>query len=258
MNRLLSIILSLADELIPFFRPSNRKGFVSLIFVITANSIPIIGVVFLKWNPFMILFIYWGESLIIGFFNLLKMFISGIIENHKVRLSEFRETAGLCVFFIFHYGIFMLVHGIFIFAFMVLSLTMESKRGGRPFDAYTFLSLFLPGRMSLAELFESEYSAITALFISHAVSFFMYFIKTGEYNYTRADTYMMRPYRRIFIMHMTIIFGAFALWFSGFRSAVFIIVWIGVKILFDLKIHVSEMKNYGFGDIPGSSVPADS
>ena len=77
MNRLISIILSLIDELIPYFRPSNRKGFVSLIFIIAANSIPIIGVIFLKWNPFMILFIYWGESLIIGFFNLLKMFISG-------------------------------------------------------------------------------------------------------------------------------------------------------------------------------------
>ena len=57
---------------------------------------------------------------------------------------------------------------------------------------------------------------------------------------------MMRPYKRIVIMHMTIIFGAFALFISGFKSAVFIIIWIGLKIFFDLKIHVSDIKNYGF------------
>jgi len=48
MNRLLSLILSLTDEIIPYFRPSNRKGFITGIMIISANSIPVIGVIFLK------------------------------------------------------------------------------------------------------------------------------------------------------------------------------------------------------------------
>ena len=253
MNRLLSIIVSLADELIPYFRPSNRKGFISFIFIITANSIPVIGVIFLKWNPFVILFIYWGESLIIGFFNLLKMMISGAIENGRFSKSGFTEAAGLCAFFIVHYGMFMLVHGIFIFVFMILTITMNIKGGSEASNAIAVLSSFIPESMSHADLLESEFSAVTVLFISHLVSFYMYFIKTGEYNYTKADTYMMRPYKRIVVMHLTIIFGAFALFITGFKSSVFIIVWIGIKILFDLKIHVSDIKNYGFTNIPATS-----
>jgi len=242
MNRILSIILSLGSELLPYFRPSNRKGFISLIFILGANSIPVTGVIFLNWNPYMILFIYWGESLIIGLFNLLKMIISGSVENGRFSSSGFKDSSGLCIFFTIHYGLFMLVHGIFIFVFMLLSLSMEIERNGGAFDPFSAVNFLLPGSMTVIDFLESEFSAVIALFLSHLISFYLYFIKSGEYNHTNAETYMMHPYKRIIIMQMTIIFGAFALFVSGFKSAVFIIVWIGVKILFDLKIHVSEIK----------------
>lgn len=248
MSRFFSIILSLADELIPYFRPSNRKGFVSVILIIAANSIPAIGVIFLKWNPYMLLLIYWGESLIVGIFNLLKMFISGAIQDKKFSPSGFAEAVGLCLFFTFHYGMFMFVHGMFIIAFMLLSSSMDATGGGGLADPFTYISSLIPDDMTTADLLESEFSAVAALFISHLISFYMYFIRTGEYNYTEADTYMMRPYKRIVIMHLTIIFGAFALFISGFKSAVFIIIWIGLKVLSDLMMHVSENKKYGFSD----------
>ncbi len=254
MNRVFSIILSLGSELLPYFKPSKRKGFISFILIIASNSIPAIGVIFLQWNPYIILFIYWGESLIIGIFNLLKMFISGIIENGRFSGAELAETAGLSIFFTFHYGIFMLVHGVFIFLFMILSLSMDVNEGGRAFDPFSAISFLFPGSLTSIELLESEYSAVAALFISHLISFYLYFIKTGEYNHTKASTYMMRPYKRILIMHMTIISGAFTLFISGFKSAVFIIIWIGLKILFDLKIQIREIQNYGFKDIPGNDL----
>jgi hypothetical protein len=95
MNRILSILLSVADELIPYFRPSNRKGFVSALLIIGANSIPVFGVIYAGWNPFMLLFIYWGESLIVGFFNLLRMLISGTIQDRKFSPSGFAGGVGL-------------------------------------------------------------------------------------------------------------------------------------------------------------------
>jgi len=241
MNRFFSIILSFADELLPYLKPANRKGFITVILILTANSIPVIGVIYFKWNPYMILLIYWGESLIIGLFNILKMLISGAIQDHKFSPSGFAAGAGLSAFFTVHYGMFMFVHGIFIVFFMFM--TFSSVSGGLN-DPFSAISLLFPENMTTIELLESEFSAIAALFISHLVSFYLYFLKTGEYNSTTADFYMMRPYKRIIIMHLTIIFGAFALFISGFKSAVFIIVWIGIKIVSDLKIHISEVKNY--------------
>jgi len=192
----------------------------------------------------MILLIYWGESLIIGIFNIFKMIISGTIQDHKFSPAGFAEGAGLSLFFTFHYGMFMFVHGAFILLFLVISSSAGPVDPGALNNPFAAINLLFPWDMSPLEFIESEFSAITALFISHLVSFYLYFLKTGEYNYTEADNYMIKPYKRIIVMHLTIIFGAFALFITGFKSVVFIIIWIGLKILADLKMQISEFKNY--------------
>jgi len=250
MNRFFSILLSLTDELFPSFRPSNKKGFISFIFIITANSVPIFGIILFKWNPYIIILIYWGESLIIGIFNLLKMLISGSIQNHKFSPSGCAGAAGLGAFFTIHYGMFMFVHGVFIIIFMMISLSIDGSGSSAEIDPFSVLSVLFPENMTAVDLFESEFSAIAALFITHLISFYMYFIKTGEYNYTEADTYMARPYKRIIIMHLTILFGAFTLFLTGFKSIVFIIIWIGLKVFSDLRLHISELKKYHHQALP--------
>lgn len=238
MNRLLSLILSLLGNLLPYIRLTDKKNILSIILIIAANSIPIIGVTFLKWNPFFILLIYWGESLIIGLFNILKMLISGSIENGKFSWPGFTGATGLSAFFIVHYGMFMLVHGIFIFVFMMLSFSMNIKNSGGHLDPFSAIPVLFHREGSILR---SELSAVLALFISHLVTFYIYFIRTGEYNYKKAGDYMMQPYKRIIIMHLTIIFGAIALFLTGFKSVVFIIVWIGMKVFFDLKMHFRDI-----------------
>lgn len=244
MNRFFSIILSVADEMIPYFRPSNRRGFISFIFIVSSNSIPVIGVIYLNWNPYMILLIYWGESLIIGIFNILKMMISGAIQDGKFSPSGFAAGTGSSVFFTVHYGTFMFIHGVFIVIFMLIAIS-EDLSGSETMDALLIADEILaPGEMTAIEFLESEFAAVAALFISHLVSFYLYFLKTGEYNYTIADNYMTKPYKRIIVMHFTIILGAVALFISGFKSVIFIIIWIGLKILLDLKMQINEIKNY--------------
>ncbi|PKL19048.1 MAG: hypothetical protein CVV49_02895 [Spirochaetae bacterium HGW-Spirochaetae-5] len=212
--------------------------------IICANSIPVIGVIFFKWSPYMILLIYWGESLIIGIFNILKMIISGAIQDRRFSPPGFAAGAGLSLFFTFHYGLFMFVHGAFILLFMIISSSADIVDPDALNNPFAAISLLFPWDMTPVEFLESEFAAIAALFISHLVSFYLNFIKTGEFNYTTADNYMLRPYKRIIVMHLTIIFGAFALFISGFKSVVFVIIWIGLKILSDLKMQVSETKKY--------------
>ncbi len=236
MNRLISILLSITDDLIPLFRPSDRGGFISLVFLVAANAVPAIGVILLDWDPYMILFIYWGESLIAGFFNVLKMLISGAIENGAFSRSGLGQGIGLSLFFTLHYGIFMLVHLIFLVVFMFFT----GFKGGGNYNPFNSFVSFFPAGFSLIEVIDSEFSAVIAIFISYAVSFYFQFIKTGAYNHTAAPDYMMRPYKRIVVMHLTIIFGAFVFLLSGFKSGLFVVVWIALRIFADLKMHARE------------------
>lgn len=237
MNRILAIIFSFFAQLVPYIRPSNKKGFLSMLLLVAANSVPVIGVVFFKWNPFIILVIYWGESAIIGFFNVLKMFIGGIIQDHGFSPSGAAKAAFFCIFFMFHYGGFMAGHGVFI----VVMLALATSGFDNPdFNPVSILYTFLPASWTMNEFFRSELFAVIVLFFNHLFSFYMNFIRTGEYNVTQPEDYMMQPYKRIIVMHITILLGFFTVFFSGLHGAGVIIVWVAMKVIADLKINMSE------------------
>ena len=104
------------------------------IFLIAVNFIPLAGVMFWNWSLFQIVALYWLENLIIGVINLLKMLVSspdaaafslantsasgrgpapgGKIANHVSKVF-------LLPFFTVHYGMFCLVHGVFIAVLLV-------------------------------------------------------------------------------------------------------------------------------------------
>jgi hypothetical protein len=44
--------------------------------LIAANLVPIYGVVFLGWEVFPLLLLFWLENLIIGMYNVLKMMLA--------------------------------------------------------------------------------------------------------------------------------------------------------------------------------------
>jgi hypothetical protein len=45
---------------------------ITVLFLIAVNLIPLFGVLFFGWSLFSIMFLYWIENGIIGFFNILK------------------------------------------------------------------------------------------------------------------------------------------------------------------------------------------
>ena len=76
---------------------------VSLIPLIIANAVPLVGVLFFDWNLFQIIFLYWVESGVIGFYNILKIVkVSGLL------------SILLVPFFMLHFGGFMAAHLVFI------------------------------------------------------------------------------------------------------------------------------------------------
>jgi hypothetical protein len=82
---------------------------VSVIALILANLPPIMGVLFLGWQVFPILFLFWMENVIIGASNVLKMIICSPGDERQSAAKVF-----MIPFFCVHYGIFTAVHGIFV------------------------------------------------------------------------------------------------------------------------------------------------
>jgi len=175
--------------------------------LILSNLIPLIGVLFFGWSVSTILILYWSENVIIGFFNIIKM----ALAKGKTKGPRHYERFPLIGFFIVHFGIFTFGHAAFVFSFFGT-------------DNPSFKNL-LP--------------ALFPLFISHGVSLFVNFIKNKEYQRVSFDSLFFQPYKRVVIMHLTIIFGAWIATAFHLPSLVLVVL-IFLKISVDIFFHKKE------------------
>jgi hypothetical protein len=189
-----------------------------------ANLVPLVGVLFFGWSLTTIVALYWLENGVVGVFNVLKMSVasgSGVPEGMSMNTRPVagNAKATLIPFFVIHYGIFWVVHGIFV-------LTLPFLFTGEPGSA----SGVNPGAILFAGI---------ALAISHGVSFWWNYLHGGEYRRTSAAQLMVAPYSRLLILHMTIILGALAIGTTGAESAAVAIL-VLIKIALDIGLHLTE------------------
>ena len=180
------------------------------------NLIPLAGVFFFGWNLSSIMVLYWFENVIIGFFNVLKMAkAEGTAPQTKLysgnKAVTIAQKSGSILFFIVHFGMFTFGHGVFIFAFF-----------GRDLSAFSSLAL--------AALF---------LFVSHGISYAYNFIGNEEFKKVAFQDLFFQPYKRIIIMHITIVVGAFIA-FQLEQPTFFLILLIFLKIVVDIYSHKKE------------------
>ena len=212
------------DRILAWYRVGSSFGAVAALVI--ANLIPLVGVLFFGWSVWNILFIYWLENGIVGVINVLKMSTAtgdetapGMTVMVDGKPASLMTKVGLIPFFVVHYGIFWFVHGIFV-------LTLPA-----------FFSLMSDSGMTLdigAVLF-----AAAALAISHGLSFWWNFLHGGEYRRTTVAALMFAPYKRLVALHITIIFGALAVMFTGAPAAA-VAVLVAIKTAIDLGLHLAE------------------
>ena len=181
---------------------------ISILLLILSDSVPLIGAVFFRWDIFSIIFLYWLESSVIGLFNVAKM-ITIIHHNPNRRFVHY----GLILFFLFHFGVFMLIHG-------------------------SFLTFF--GLVNFAG-FKSVFGIVVAyssMIISHGASFYTNFITKKEFLHTSLTQQMFQPYGRVVVMHLSILFGGFLL--TKASSMGTIILLVVMKTIVDLFSHLKE------------------
>lgn len=216
-------------------------------FIIAANLLPLGFVLTGDWGLREILPLYWVESAIIGFFTILKMLLAGgAIAQFRAGKSGARAAlppgllpggaysvlamAGklfMAGFFTVHFGMFMFVHGVFLFGFVLQGAQLGPAKVD-PMNAGLWLDYL--GAVKWG---------ILALFGGHAASFFLNYIAGGEYRHASAGECMASPYSRIVVMHLTILLGAFAsivLPGAGTIMAIFVVA----KIFADVAAHKKE------------------
>ena len=89
--------------------------------LVVANSVPLFGVLVWEWDLFTLVALYWLETLALAIFNVPKMAMARGVDNPEhVKISVGGTPAAemaripLIVFFLFHIGMFMAVHGVFV------------------------------------------------------------------------------------------------------------------------------------------------
>ena len=197
----------------------------SVIALIAANLVPVAGVLFFGWEVFPLMFLFWSENVIVGGFNVLKMLCAGGGGAAGQASKTF-----LIPFFCVHYGMFTLVHGIFIMAMF---------GGGRGPGAG------FPGPATFWRVMQENHLgwAVLGLTISRGISFATNYIGNGEYKNVVAPVLMMQPYGRIVVLHITIIFGGFLV--MALHSPVLgLLLLVVLKTLMDLGGHLRERRKY--------------
>src|SRR3954466_4686831 len=218
------------ERLIAWYRVGSSAGAVAALIV--ANAIPLFGVLFLGWNVWTILTIYWLENGVVGIFNILKMSkaagpepagSSAVRYNGRPIIGGAAAKAALIPFFVVHYGIFWVVHGIFILTLPQFQAFGDETAG-------------------IANDPVAVAFVLVGLAISHGISYRLNYIGRGEYLRTSVARQMSAPYGRLMVLHLTIILGGMAIAMTGASSAA-VLVLVLLKTALDLGLHLAEHRD---------------
>lgn len=204
----------------------------SIAVLIALNALPLYGVVAWGWQSFDLIFLYWLENLIIGAFTLLRMLVRPYGHGVELVLPLF-----FAPFFTLHYGMFCLGHGSFVF------------------------SLFGDGRFDSHGFFDALYNIWPVLQQNHllwaAICLLLLQLfdwirdsRQHGFGFDNVKTLMVAPYRRIVILHITILASGFAL--GALEEPVLgLLILVILKTGFDLY-HWNKDEQRDPGDMPGA------
>jgi Family of unknown function (DUF6498) len=189
----------------------------NFLLILIVNLIPVYGVLYWDWQGFDLLFLYWLENWIVGFFMILRLVI------HRYQgVGDVIGTILTMPFTAFHYSAFCIGHGIFI-------LVLFKKIDGDPLVGMWSLVI------SLVQTPEIMF-ALAGLLLTHFIRWIKTIIKAPFY----PGPVIGSAYGRILLTHLTIFACAFGLFWLG-SSEFGLLFLVLVKLAIDLILFRREI-----------------
>lgn len=171
--------------------PLPKSPFVTLLILL--NAVPVYGVLYWNWQSFDLIFLYWIENLIIGLFTIVRFLLRPYKNAHDIVHTLFKT-----LFFIIHYGLFCFGHGSFILQLFGGNVLGELSNAG-------IFEVILP-------VIENQHLfwPVVALFTYQLADWWR---DTSEHGLggDNIKILMIAPYRRITVLHISILASGFAL-----------------------------------------------
>lgn len=200
--------------------------------LVASNLVPLAGVLFWNWDLFLLLFLYWTDTAIIGFWT--------VVQAMRVpTLAGSRMLSGFGALFVAaHAGIFMTVH----FAFLWTLFAGPWRERVHSLEQFIALAVVATGL----------WLPILAMFVGRGLV--MLFDLRKAYAWVTSSTVPPEPatprsarrrtihdfYMRIIAMHFSIIGGAFLAQAIG--SVAPLIVLIAIKTAIDLGFEFRDLR----------------
>lgn len=206
-----------------------------MVVAVVAAAVPLLGVLSGSWSLREVVVLYWAENLVIGALQVVKMVAAGLFQGEPVKQLG---KLFLIPFFIFHYGMFCFVHGVFVFA--LTSGAFGGGGGGGPSpDDIPRLMFEMPRPFWLA---------LGLLALGRVHEMVSGFFLSGRWRSgVGTEKLMGEPYKHIVVVHIGILGGAFLSLALGNPMGVLLIIVVG-KLLIDLR----EIRGRGKAEPAGS------
>lgn len=150
----------------------------SVLFLILVNIVPLVGAILFGWDVGFLMLLYWLETIVIGVFNIPKLLTSAGGRSGTPLWVSLAGNLFLTAFFCVHYGMFNFGH-----------------------------YMFLQGFFDFPPIGRDLLIALAGLTLSHAFSLVVNWFGKAEYRTALVNEQMFKPYIRVVVMHVTIIFG---------------------------------------------------
>ncbi|MCC7400024.1 MAG: hypothetical protein IT214_00910 [Chitinophagaceae bacterium] len=208
------------------------------LFLIAANLLPVIGVWYFNWNPAEVFMVYALETIIIGFFTLIKMGIVTLVRKTDIWYNKgsTQLVSGLffMLFFMVHYGMFVAIQtGMFI---TISGIGKEFHLGF--FEFFLHWPSYFKGDLLYMLL---------GFFISYGFNLYWNFIRPGIYRNVPMMLLMFQPYERIFVQQFIVILGSMFLTFGA--GKIFILIFAAVKIFVEVFLNFEGILNKSMQDM---------
>lgn len=181
--------------------------------ILLSNVLAIALALWQNWDLGQLMWIYWCQSVIIGFFNFLRMMklkkftTAGLTSNGRRVPEDASGKRSTAIFFLVHYGFFHVVYLAFLFGQI------------GEFDSMDWLWIAI---------------GAAGFLVSHSFSF-RYNVERDLEGRPNLGTMMFLPYCRVVPMHLTILFGSLMV-----KSRLALLFFLVLKSIADHIMHHVE------------------